>query len=142
MKSLKTWRTYPNSGTATNTWNYDGYRGFLTNKTFADGKGPNYTYSPGGRFLTRTWARGIVTTYTNNNAGEVIGIGYSDGATTNLVFGLDRLGKRTNIVDGAGTRILAYNDAGLLLSETNSSGPFSGLTLSYSYDALLGACRT
>ena len=37
--------------------------GLVTNKVYADGKGPKYTYTPDGKLATRTWARGTVTTY-------------------------------------------------------------------------------
>ena len=35
--------------------------GLVTNKVYADGKGPTYTYTPDGKLATRTWARGIAT---------------------------------------------------------------------------------
>jgi hypothetical protein len=54
----------------------------------------------------QTWARGITTTYTNNAAGDLIGTGYSDGITTNVVLSLDRVGRPTSIIDGAGTHDL------------------------------------
>ena len=58
MKTMKTWQNFAgNSGTATTTWNYDGYRGWLTNKAYADGHGPSYSYTPGGRLKTRVWKR-------------------------------------------------------------------------------------
>ena len=49
MKTMTTWTNFASSpGAAVTTWNYDGYRGFLTNKAYADGKGPGYTYTAGG----------------------------------------------------------------------------------------------
>ncbi len=44
-------------------WLYDEATGLLTNKVYADGKGPSYTYTPQGQLATRTWARGVQTTY-------------------------------------------------------------------------------
>jgi YD repeat-containing protein len=45
-----TWQDYGGgTGAAVTTWLYDGYRGFLTNKVYADGKGPSYTYTAAGR---------------------------------------------------------------------------------------------
>ena len=40
----------------------------MTNKLYSDGKGPSYTYTPDGKLARRTWARGIVTEYTYDNA--------------------------------------------------------------------------
>ena len=44
MKTMKTWQNFAaNTGTATTTWNYDVFRGFLTNKTYnAGAPGPTY----------------------------------------------------------------------------------------------------
>ena len=48
-------RSIVGTGAAVTTWNYDPYQGFLTNKAYADGNGPVYTYTPAGRLLSRTW---------------------------------------------------------------------------------------
>jgi len=47
MQTLKTWQDFAgDTGTATTTWNYDVYRGWLTNKTYDGGTaGPTYTYT-------------------------------------------------------------------------------------------------
>jgi YD repeat-containing protein len=50
---------------------------------------------------------------------------------------LDRLGRPTNILDGAGSHFVRYNSAGLVLTETNASGVLAGLSLSNGYDAFL-----
>ena len=64
MATLTTWTNFADAaGAAVTTWLYDSQTGMLTNKVYHDGKGPSYGYTPGGRLLTRTWARGIVTTY-------------------------------------------------------------------------------
>ena len=55
LKTLTTWTNFAgNQGSAVTTWNYDGQRGWLTNKTYADNKGPGYTYTAAGRLKTRT----------------------------------------------------------------------------------------
>jgi len=56
MKTMTTWRRIlpPALARRVTTWNYDGYRGFLTNKSYADGKGPNYSYTAAGRLGSRT----------------------------------------------------------------------------------------
>ena len=45
----------------TTTWLYDIASGSMTNKVYADGKGPTYSYTPDGKLSQRTWARGITT---------------------------------------------------------------------------------
>lgn len=134
--NMTTWQNYGGAtGAASTAWKHDAYRGFMTNKVYADGKGPGYTFTPAGRLRTRTWARGVSTTYETNAAGETVGITYSDG-TSNVVYNLDRLGRRTNILDGAGTRYLTYSDSGLLLMETNASGVLAGIAITNGYDAV------
>ena len=63
-------------------WFYDEATGLVTNKVYADGKGPSYTYTPDGKLATRTWARGVVTTYTYDNSGALTNTVYSDGTPT------------------------------------------------------------
>ena len=92
MKTMQTWQNYANaSGAAVTTWNYDLSRGFLLAKRYQDNLGPTYTYSPGGRLLTRLWARGVTATYTYNNAGELSNTIYSDG-TPAVALTYDRQG--------------------------------------------------
>ena len=38
--------------------------GLVTQKLYADGRGPCYTYTDDGNLATRTWARGVTTSYT------------------------------------------------------------------------------
>ena len=37
--------------------------GLVTNKIYADGRGPWYNYSDDGKLIERKWARGVTTTY-------------------------------------------------------------------------------
>jgi len=67
---------------------------------------------------------------------KVIGITYSDGTTSNVVYNLDRQGRRTNIVDGSGVRYFKFTDSGLQLMETNASGILAGISLTNGYDSL------
>ena len=48
MTKMTNWSGFATSvGTRVTTWNYDGYRGFLTNKVYDDGSaGPTYGYTP------------------------------------------------------------------------------------------------
>jgi len=135
--NMVTWTNFAGaSGAAATKWKFDSQRGFITNKVYADGNGPKYTYTPSGRLKTRTWARGTITTYETNSAGEVVVTTYSDG-TPGVTNGLDRLGRKTNIMDGAGTHYLTYTDSGLLLMETNASGTLIGMSITNGYDSVL-----
>lgn len=138
LETLKTWKDYSGgSGAATTTWGYNG-RGFLTNKVYEGGSGSiTYTNTAAGRLRSRTWARGITTTYSTNAIGEVVGMTYSDGKTPNVTFNLDRLGRATNIIDGTGTNLLSYHQSGLLVLEDHASSLLSGMSLSNSYDGYL-----
>jgi len=93
----------------------------LTNKLYSDNRGPSYTYTPDGKLLTRTWARGVVTTYGYSRLGELTNISYSDN-TPAVTFTFDRLGRQTTITDSQGTRTFTYNDALQLAAETNVTG--------------------
>jgi RHS repeat-associated protein len=111
-------------------WLYDEATGLLTNKLYADGQGPSYTYTPDGKLATRTWARGVVTTYSYDSIGQMTNISYSD-STPSVSFAYDRLGRQTTITDGTGTRTFTYNDALQLAAETNVLG-----ALNYAFDSL------
>ena len=110
-------------------WLYDLATGLLTNKLYADGRGPAYTYTPDGKLLTRTWARGIVTTYSYDPLGQLSSVCYNDG-TPSVAFTFNRLGQQATITDGTGTRTFTYNGALQLAAETNNQG-----TLNYAFDA-------
>ena len=79
MKTMTTWTNYAaGHGAATTTWNYDLYRGWLSNKTYNGGAaGPAYAYTAAGRLKTRTWARGVGTTNSYDNAGGLSAVAYS-----------------------------------------------------------------
>ena len=136
MKTMTTWQDFAaTNGAATTTWSYD-LRGFLTSKVYQDpGNWTTYTYTPAGRLATRAWARGVTTFYTNDAAGGLAGIGYSD-PTHSVVYQFDRLGRKTEIVDATGTHALRYDPAGHLLAETNTAGPLAGAGLTNAYDSL------
>jgi RHS repeat-associated protein len=103
-------------------WLYDLATGLLTNKLYADNTGPTYTYTGDGKLATRTWARGLTTTYRYDNCcGAMTNIDYSD-ATPDIHFTFNRLGQQKTITDGQGTRQFTYNDALQLAAETNVMG--------------------
>jgi RHS repeat-associated protein len=136
MKTMQTWQNYPSSGSALTTWYYDPYRGFLTNKVYNDGKGPLYTYTPAGRMQTRTWARGVTTTYSYDNAGALSTMGYSD-STPGVSYAYDRLGRQSSINENGITTALAYNLAGELLSEAYSGGTLAGFSVTNGFDQFM-----
>ena len=139
MATMKTWKDFAgNSGTATNIWKYDGYRGWLTNKIYTDNHGPSYDYTDAGRLKTRLWARGLWTTNTYDNAGELSAVDYSDGTTPSLSYTYDRRGRQTQIQVGTtSTSSLIYNDANELLSESYTGGTLNGLSVTNGYDQFL-----
>ncbi|MBI5770482.1 MAG: RHS repeat-associated core domain-containing protein [Verrucomicrobia bacterium] len=140
VKTLTTWQSFAaDSGRAVTTWNYDPLRGFLLNKRYADGTGPSYTYQPSGRLLTRTWARGIVTTYSYTAAGETSSASYSD-STPGATFTYDRLGRVITKSDGTGSCVYTYQGlTSLVTAETHSSGALAGIAVGRGYDSLFRA---
>ncbi len=132
-----TWTNYAyGQGAATTTWNYDVNRGWLTNKTFADGKGTTYTYKPSGRLMTRTWARGTNTTYAYNNAGDLSTVTYNDGSP-GATQTYDRRGRLTSIAYAAVTTARVLDDAGNLISESYTGGLLNGVSVTNGYDQFL-----
>ena len=99
------------------TWLYDEALGVMTNKVYADGKGPRYDYTPDGKLSQRTWARGIVTDYTYDNWGSLTNTVYSDGTPTRSLS-YDALGRQIEAHDAAGVTTFAYDSFGSLTNET------------------------
>src|SRR2546430_4537912 len=129
---MTTWQNYvAGTGSAVTKWSFDSQRGFLLSKSYQGTNGPAYTYTPAGRFQTRTAARGVVTTYAYNASGEIKTITYSDG-TPGVTNFYDSRGRATNIWQGTNLTVLNYNDAGEILSETRN-----GIGVTNSFDSLL-----
>ncbi|WP_353568649.1 RHS repeat-associated core domain-containing protein [Haloferula sargassicola] len=103
MTELRTYRslahgTEPTLSTTsfdTTTWSYHPQRGFLTAKRDAAAKGADYTYTAGGRLKTRTWARGVVTTY-GYDAGLLVSTDYSD-STPDVTITYDTFGRQHTV---------------------------------------------
>jgi RHS repeat-associated protein len=83
-------------------WLYDQATGLLTNKLYADGKGPSYSYTALGQLATRKWARLYVQTpvsaplqtlYKYDSFGALTNTAYSDG-TPSVSFTFDALGRQ------------------------------------------------
>ena len=86
--SMTTYRSESLSNGDVTTWLRDEATGLVTNKVYADGQGPSYSYTPDGRLATRTWARGVVTAYAYDSSGALTNTVYSDGTPTNYRRGL------------------------------------------------------
>jgi RHS repeat-associated protein len=143
VKTMKTWQDLTgNSGTATTTWSYDEYRGWLNSKAHDDGKGPIYSYTDAGRLQTRTWAREVsgdplTTTYGYNTAGQLWTVEYNDGVTPSVTQAYDRRGQLRSVVRDSMTMTRSYKDASLTLSEAYSGGVLDGLSVTNGYDQFL-----
>ncbi len=115
--SMTTYRDLASGVGDTTRWLYDEPSGCMTNKVYADGKGPTYSYTPDGKLARRTWARGIVTDYSYNSAGQLILTTYSD-TTPTITMSYDRVGNMTeattaNVV----TNLYAYDIYGNCTNE-------------------------
>ena len=73
---------------------------------------------------SRVWARGVTSTYTYNDAGDLSTVSYSDGTPT-VTNAFNRQGRLAVVGVGTNKTELAYNDAGQLLSESHSGGLLS-----------------
>ena len=106
----------PDSGDVT-TWLYDEASGSMTNKVYADGKGPTYSYTTDGKLSQRIWARGIITDYAYDGWGNLTNTVYSDETpTVSLTY--DALGRQAEANDAAGMTIYAYDKFGSITNET------------------------
>lgn len=112
----------PENKPARTRWHYNSH-GNLAFKQDAAGKRVYYTYTPGGRPKTRTWARGVKTNYHYDGAGQLIHIGYSD-TTPDVHYTYTRLGQQHTVRDAGGLITYTYRQNNLLEleSETRSAG--------------------
>lgn len=135
--AMTTWQDFAASaGAATTTWSYHPLRGWLAQKDYhGSTPGPRYEYTPGGRLQTRVWARGVETRYAYNAAGDLVGVDYSDGATSPLAWTYDRAGRVASAADAAGTTEFSY-EAGKVASELYSDGYLAGYELARDFDGL------
>ena len=98
-------------GGDTTTWTYDESTGLLLSKTYADGYGPSYTYTDSGELATRTWARGVVTTYAYDGWNQLLSCDYSD-STPSVIFVYDAMGRQQAVADAAGVTSFSYDAFG------------------------------
>jgi YD repeat-containing protein len=127
-------------GTAdTTTWAYDAATGVQLSKTDALNHAIAYSYNARGQLATRTWARGVVTTYAYDmGTAEQRDILYSD-STPSLHYTFNRLGQETTIQDVTGTRTLAHCICGKLASEQLDAGFYGSRLLTYKLDQSTGS---
>ncbi len=114
--SMTTYRDINAAGDVTR-WLRDEATGLVTNKVYADGKGPRYDYTPDGKLATRTWARGIVTTYSYDDNGSLTNTVYSDGTPT-ISLAYNRAGRQVQAIDAAGVTTFLYDAFGAVTNET------------------------
>ena len=113
---MTTWQDYDGkSGIATTRWAYDN-RGNLNRKLYQDGKGPTYEYTLAGKRKSRTWARGVITRYTHDAAGNLATIDHSDD-TPDVTFRYNRLGQTVSVNSGANTIDYSYEPYGRMAEE-------------------------
>lgn len=115
----------------TTRWLYDEASGLVTNKVYADGRGPSYAYTPDGRLARRTWARGVTADYAYNAAGNLTSTVYSDGTPT-VTMTYDRVGNLTAATTaGVVTNLYAYDMYGSCTNEWQN-----GFEIARFHDAL------
>ena len=124
----------PDDTPAQTRW-YFNVRGQLAFKRDASGKRVYYTYTPGGKLETRTWARGIVITYHYDpeNHVDLRRIDYSD-QTPDVHISYTRLGQKKTVKDAGGLLTYGYDPEApyTLLSETRH-GPLYGEAKAITY---------
>jgi len=142
------------TGTADITkWVYDDATGLLKEKydsanldssgnPIPGAKKVSFTYTQAGQINTRTWARGVVTTYGySTSTGELTGVSYSNDptSTTALTYTYNRLGQAATVADYTGTRSFTYNLAGTLeLQYEDLPAYLNNRRITYGYDTTAG----
>ncbi len=119
---MTTWYSHLNKP-ATTRWHYN-VRGHLQFKQDAHGQRVHYTYTPGGKLQTRTWARGVQTIYHYDDASNLTNIDYSDN-TPDVHFTYTRLGQKQTVQDAGGLLTYTYRpDQPTVLESETRSGDF------------------
>jgi RHS repeat-associated protein len=123
----------------TTTYTYDNADELASVSTQLGNK-TTYTYDADGNKLTMVDGNGNATgcgcaaahttTYAYDAANRLTSISYGDGTTPNVSYGLDPVGNRSSMTDGAGTVNYSYDNDDELLSYSRGSDTFS-----YTYDA-------
>jgi RHS repeat-associated protein len=137
----KTMTTY-GTEEATTTWLYDPATGFLVEKNY-DGETDNgdefdadYTYTAAGRLLTRTWQRGVTTTYGYDSGGRLVSTTYSDN-TPDVSITYDALGRQLTQSNGVAKSIFAYNAGNLQINTETIQYDLDPATPGYEFTRIL-----
>lgn len=94
-----------------------------------------YTYEIDGLVRTRTWARGVSTTYGySNDLRQLTSKTYSDGTSAITGITYNRRGQLKTVTDGTGARSFHYDDLGRLQHEALPAW-FGSRYVDYDYDA-------
>jgi RHS repeat-associated protein len=141
---MKTWQsgTPPMGGDET-TWGYQASTGLLVSKTDAAAKTVGYTYDNAGRPLTRSWHRGVSSTYSYNSFGQIWESTHSDGGITpGSTFIYDRLGRPATTTQVGGHSWAYTYDASTLRPDTETITYNTGAStltrvIDRSFDSLL-----
>ena len=104
----------------TTRWLRDAATGLVTNKVYADGSSVSYDYTPDGKIASRTWARGVVTTYSYDRNGSLTNVVYSDGTPSVSYVYSPRGTLLAAIVDGVSTNRFAYDVFGQMTNEVQN----------------------
>ncbi|QJE95720.1 RHS repeat domain-containing protein [Luteolibacter luteus] len=105
-KKMFTWRDATTSDAT--EWIYQPGTGLLQSKKDAANQSVSYTYHASGKVATRTWARGVVTTYTYTSLGDLDLIDYPAGTPDVKFNSYDRLGRPTQVTTGSDVEKLTY----------------------------------
>ena len=118
METLATYRTAITADSAffpttlgapdVTTWVRQEATGLLTQKKYADNKGPVYLYDIAGRLTRRTTARGTVTDYAYTAWGQPDVTNYAD-TTPDADIDYDRMGRKTRESNGTATSSYQYS---------------------------------
>ena len=130
------------SGSGTTTWHYFPDSGLLQSKRDADGRGPSFTYTPAGRLLTRTLARGSQRRTSYGDDGLPRAVDYFSGgdgsaidpSTPPISYTYDRLGNLATLGDAAGLHIFTTTPTGRTELETIAGGLLGGSSIDPVYD--------
>lgn len=143
--------TEATTGYASTTWHYSAQRGWLIEQNF-DGEvayGPgaqaDYAYTPAGRMKSRTWERGVSTTY-GYDAGYIDTVDYSD-STPDIGVTYNPFGLAERIDQGGNRSTFTYDSSYTVLREETVSYDSNGngavdpsdfsRTVDHSYGAFL-----
>jgi RHS repeat-associated protein len=142
MTEMTTWQDFDGETgqtSPTTSWEYHPQRGWLSKKSDPDQNEITYTYDTLGRLETRTWERGLVTTYGYTTAGELKSITYSDQTTPDVEIVYDRRGLRESVTEELDETIVTartfeYADHWQLEAESWTEGPLTGFTMKREYN--------